>query len=245
MTAPDPGSAPPVDSSAPSTRARIGIFGGSFDPVHRGHLHAARAAQRAHALDRVVFVPAAQPPHKSGRVLAPGRHRVAMLQRALAGTPDFEIDTSELDRGGTSYTIDTVRALRGKLGPGPELYLIVGSDNLTGLAQWKEVGALLAMVEPVVVHRVLDAAQAAREAGAAKHERDPATDRAIAEIRGALGVDAARRLERGYLSLPPVHVSSTDLRAEIPGLALECRDLPSAVLEYIRAERLYGAGCAR
>src|SRR5262245_7482462 len=104
MTAPTgPGQAP--GGSRGRRPRRIGFFGGSFDPVHIGHLHVAREAQRAFALDRVVFVPAAQPPHKPGRRLASGEHRVRMLELAIGDTPGWSVSTLELERGGTSYTI--------------------------------------------------------------------------------------------------------------------------------------------
>lgn len=205
-------------------RRRIGLFGGSFDPVHTGHLHVARAAQRAFALDRVVFVPAAQPPHKPGRQLAPGPDRVAMLALALAGEPAWSISDLELARGGTSWTIDTVRALPAAIGEAEdvEIYLLVGDDNLPGLPQWREARALLERVQPVVVHR-------AGELG-----------ELLAPARRALGDELARKIERGWLALAPVRVSSTDLRAELPGLAPEAEGLPPAVLAYIRAHGLYG-----
>src|SRR5215468_8846275 len=99
----------------PATR-RLGLFGGSFDPPHEGHLHVARAARGRFGLDRVVFVPAAEPPHKPGRELAPGADRMAMLRLLLEGEPRCETCGLELVRGGRSFTIDTVRALPSALG---------------------------------------------------------------------------------------------------------------------------------
>jgi nicotinate (nicotinamide) nucleotide adenylyltransferase len=143
---PDPRSAPPE---------RVGLFGGSFDPIHAGHLHAARAARTAFGLDRVVFVPANQSPYKPTRRLAPGPDRLEMLRLALRGEPGFEVSDLELERQGPSYTIDTVRALRGSLGLAADasIHLILGSDVLDGLAGWREARALLEAVQPVVVHR--------------------------------------------------------------------------------------------
>lgn len=217
-------SAPESQPAAAAPR-RVGLFGGSFDPVHLGHLHVAEAAQRAFALDRVVFVPAAQPPHKPGRRLAPGHHRLRMLALALAGHPDWSVSELELERGGTSFTIDTVRALPAALGAPDDvaIFLLLGDDNLPGLPAWREARALVERVQPIVVRRDGDAAALLEPA------------------RRLLGDELARKLERGYLALEPVRVSSTALRAELPGLADDVSGLPPGVLDYIRAHGLYGS----
>jgi len=202
---------------------RLGIFGGSFDPVHAGHLHAARAALERFELDRVVFVPARHPPHKPGRELAPGEDRMEMLRLATAGEPRFLVHGLELERTGPSFTIDTVRALPGLLGEeSAAVHLILGSDNLVGLATWREAQELLERVQPIVVHR----------------DGDP--EPAYREIESALGPDAVAKLRRGYLALPPVEASSTDLRARLPALGSKVLELPPGVLEHIRARGLYG-----
>ncbi len=210
--------------AAPATR-RVGLFGGSFDPPHAGHLHVARAARGRFGLDRVVFVPAAEPPHKPGRRLASGADRLAMLRLLVAGEPSCEVSDLELVRGGRSFTIDTVRALPAALGEPPdcEIYLLLGSDNLAGLQQWREARALLERVQPVVVRR----------AGALGDE--------IAALAGALPEELLRKLERGALDLPPVDVSSTELRDGLPGTDVDVRLVTPAVLGYIRAHDLYGA----
>lgn len=202
---------------------RLGIFGGSFDPVHAGHLHAARAALEAFDLDRVVLVPARDPPHKPGRALAPGRDRMEMLHLAISGEPRFLVHGVELDRAGPSFTIDTVRTLPKLLGEeGAELFLVLGSDNLAGLPSWRDAGSLLERVQPIVVHR----------------EGDP--EPAFREIERALGPEAGRKVRAGHLALPPVEVSSTDLRAKLPALGNRSLDLAPSVLAYIRDHGLYG-----
>jgi len=209
----------------PGRARRLGLYGGSFDPVHAGHLHVARAAHAARALERVLFVPAARPPHKPGRELAPAEHRLAMLEIALAHEPAFALDARELSRPGPSYTIDTLRAIEAEQG-GPqavELYLILGSDNLAGLAGWRALAELLRRAQPVVVPRAGD---------------PPGLP---ARLRRALGPELCERLERGFLSCAPVEVAACELRAalacgEDPGPAL-----PPGVLEYVRAHGLYRA----
>ncbi|HVS17783.1 MAG TPA: nicotinate-nucleotide adenylyltransferase, partial [Planctomycetota bacterium] len=124
---------------------RVGVLGGSFDPVHAGHLHVARSAQSARALDRVVFVPARAPPHKPGARLASDAHRLAMLHLAVADEPRFEVATLELERPGPSYTLDTLRALPALLGLAEDarLFLLVGGDNLPGLPGWRGFDEIL------------------------------------------------------------------------------------------------------
>jgi nicotinate-nucleotide adenylyltransferase len=222
----------PSPEQAEGSARRLGLFGGSFDPVHAGHLHAARAALAAFDLDRVVFVPAREPPHKPGRRLAAGEDRLEMLRLATRDEPRFLVHGLELSRSGPSYTIDTVRALPAALGEAEDvpIYLILGGDNLEGLAEWREAGALLDRVQPVVVHR------AGEPAG--KFE---APERGLEEIERRLGRAAADKVRAGYLRLPPVPVSSSDLRARLPGLGPGVLDLPPAVFDYIRARGLYGA----
>lgn len=209
------------------SKRRVGVFGGSFDPVHAGHLHAARAALEAFRLDRVVFVPAARPPHKPGRDLAGGDDRLAMIRIAIAGELRFDIHDLELRREGPSYTIDTVRALPPAIGEPDdvEVFLILGSDNIPGLPDWREARALIERVQPVVIHR----------------EGDP--DALLAELERRLGRDAARKVRAGYLRLPPVPVSSTDLRRRLPDSEAAGRggyEIPRAVMDYIVAHGLYG-----
>lgn len=124
---------------------RIGIFGGSFDPVHDGHLALARRALEAADLDRLVFVPAADSPFKIGRMHAPAAERLALLRAAVAGEPRFEVSTAETDRGGVSYTIDTVEALRAAGPPGAEWFFVLGADNLAGLHRWHRARDLVSL----------------------------------------------------------------------------------------------------
>jgi nicotinate-nucleotide adenylyltransferase len=197
---------------------RLGLLGGSFDPIHRGHLHVAAAAQAAFGLERVVFMPAALPPHKPGVRLAPGEDRLAMVRLAIEGRAGFEASDLELRRDGPSYTIDTVRTL---VDQGWDVYLILGSDNLAGLPGWRGVGTLLTLAQPVIVWRVGDVL-------------------GIPDgVRSAVGPDLATRLARGFLELPPHPGRATDLRAELAAGRTDHGDLPPAVASYIRERGLY------
>jgi nicotinate-nucleotide adenylyltransferase len=116
---------------------RLGVFGGSFDPPHHGHLIVAADAAEALALDLLLFVPAADPPHKPGAVVAAADLRLAMLRGATAGDPRFAVDDLELRRGGTSYTVDTLRELRARE-PDAELVLLLGIDQFGAFEGWRE-----------------------------------------------------------------------------------------------------------
>lgn len=130
---------------------RIGVFGGSFDPVHRGHLViAARAAERL-SLDQVRFVPVRAQPLKAGHRAAP-EDRVAMLRAALAGDPRFVVDEREIGRPGPSYTVDTLRALKAEL-PADQLFFLVGADAASDLPRWREAAELQRLATLVLIPR--------------------------------------------------------------------------------------------
>ena len=131
---------------------RIGLYGGSFDPVHLGHRLVARAAREELALSAMLFIPAAQSPFKTDQPLAPASARCAMLRLALAGETACEIDNQELDRGGVSYTIDTVREVA-RRHPGASLFYLIGADHLAKLPSWREADALAQRVDFVVLPR--------------------------------------------------------------------------------------------
>jgi nicotinate-nucleotide adenylyltransferase len=116
---------------------QIGLFGGTFDPLHVGHLIIAESARVQLGLERVYFVPVARAPHKKGRKAAPAYHRLAMLRLALRDHPEFVASDAEIRRGGISYTVDTLRQLAAEH-PAAGIWLIVGSDNLRDLYRWKE-----------------------------------------------------------------------------------------------------------
>jgi nicotinate-nucleotide adenylyltransferase len=210
-----------MGSDAPGANERVGLFGGSFDPVHVGHLHAARVAAERFELARVLFVPAARPPHKPGRALAPGDARAALLRLALGGAnePGWSVWEGELAREGPSFTIDTLDEL---LREGVRVtHLVLGDDNVPGLPSWRRVNELLERVQPVVVPRE----ELSRED----------LERAAARLPPEL----AARLRAGWVDAPRVPISATELRAllergEDPGPLV-----PPAVREYLLANGIY------
>jgi len=201
-------------------RARVGLYGGSFDPVHSAHLAVARRAAQAFELARVIFVPARRPPHKPDAQLAPDAHRLAMLELATTGDAGWSVDPCELSRVGPSYTIDTVRDLERRIAPA-ELWMILGSDNLPGLPHWRSAEELLALVRPIVVAR-------APEARAQ-------LERATAQLPAAL----AQRLTAGWVGGDPIPGSATEVRARLRAGEDPGAQLPPGVAEYIRTHGLY------
>jgi nicotinate-nucleotide adenylyltransferase len=188
---------------------RIGLFGGSFDPVHLGHRLVAQAAREEVGLTRLFFIPAAQSPFKPGQAPAAGGARLRWLRLALAGEPGCEVDDQELRRGGVSYTIDTVRDYARRF-PGATLFYLVGADHVGQLPHWREAEALARLVEFVAIPRPGEGSVAA-----------PAPFRV--------------RPLRGF----PLGVSSSGIRERIrTGLPIDLLVGP-VVAEAIRQSRLY------
>lgn len=188
---------------------RIGLFGGSFDPVHLGHLLVAQAAVEELGLERLFFLPAAQSPFKPDRQPAPAPERLRLLRLALAGKTNCEVDDQEIRRGGTSYTIDTVRDYERRF-PAAELFYLIGADNMPTLPQWREAAELARRVEFVVIPRP----------GQPPAAFPP-------PFRGQ------------WLTGFPLGVSSSQIRARVQaGLTIE-QLVPPAVAEAIRNYQLY------
>jgi nicotinate-nucleotide adenylyltransferase len=131
---------------------KLGLFGGSFDPVHLGHLLVARAAMEELRLDRLFFIPAAQSPFKPESHPAPGAARLRLLRLALAGQPHCEVDEQEIRRGGVSYTVDTLRDYQRRF-PQAELFYLIGADNAAKLNEWREAGELARLAAFVAIPR--------------------------------------------------------------------------------------------
>jgi nicotinate-nucleotide adenylyltransferase len=131
---------------------RLGLFGGSFDPVHCGHLLVAMAAMEELQLARLFFIPAAQSPFKPQRTHAPAGERLRLLRLALVGQCRYEIDDQEIRRGGTSFTIDTVRDYARRF-PGAELLYLIGADHVVTLPKWRDAEELARLAEFVVIPR--------------------------------------------------------------------------------------------
>ncbi|QSR84723.1 nicotinate-nucleotide adenylyltransferase [Methylacidimicrobium sp. B4] len=131
---------------------RLGLFGGSFDPIHHGHLISSWDALEQMHLDRVVFIPCALSPHKSDPPVAPGEERLAMIRRAVRGWPSFCFSDCELERGGPSYSVDTAEEMRRRF-PTAELFWIIGSDQVKSLRSWRDYPRLGKLVTFLIVPR--------------------------------------------------------------------------------------------
>jgi nicotinate-nucleotide adenylyltransferase len=132
---------------------RIGILGGTFNPIHIGHLAVAQWAYEQLKLDKVIFVPSYLPPHKSGRGVLSPKHRFEMVAIAIKDNPHFEVSDFEIQKGGKSYSIDTVRFFKSAFPEGTKLYFIIGEDALSTLPGWKNVADLAQMATFVVINR--------------------------------------------------------------------------------------------
>ncbi|GAC1656627.1 MAG: nicotinate-nucleotide adenylyltransferase [Ktedonobacteraceae bacterium] len=138
----------------PSHIRRIGLMGGTFDPIHYGHLVVAEEVRATLHLAEVVFIPAGQPPHKQGEIVTAVEHRLAMLELAIASNPHFSISRVDVERAGPSYTVETLRLLRQQWGEQTALYFIIGWDSLEELSTWRDpTGILTQLTALVAIHR--------------------------------------------------------------------------------------------
>ena len=202
-----------------SVGTRIGLFGGSFDPIHVGHLHIARQACARLDVERVVFVPAGRPPHKLAQALTEPKHRFEMARLAVAEEPCFSISRIDLDRPGPCYSVDTVRLLQETWGPDARIHFLIGADSLADLPTWYQPRRLLELCQVVVVGR-------------------PGYDLDLARLeRRFPGAPPVVFLEH----VPQIDVSSTEIRRLVSaGCSIE-GFVPSAVAAYIKAHGLYRA----
>ncbi|GIW19826.1 MAG: putative nicotinate-nucleotide adenylyltransferase [Chloroflexota bacterium] len=198
---------------------RLGIFGGTFDPIHYGHLAIAEEAREAFALERVLFVPAGAPPHKQDRPTSPAVHRAAMVAAAIADNPAFELSRIELDRPGPSYTVDTVRSLRASVAAddGVELWFVLSVEALRELPTWHEPLALVGLCRFAVAPRP----------GVARPSR-----RWLVEALGTAEPFV-------FLDGPHVGISASEIRARVAAGRSIRYLVPPPVAAYVATHGLY------
>lgn len=201
--------------------SRVGILGGTFDPIHFGHLAIAEDCWARLGLDEVQFVPAGDPPHKQGRAISPARDRLAMVELAIADNPHFRLSRIDVDRPGLSYSVDTVRRLRTQLGPAARIYFIIGADSLADLPSWRDPAGLVDSCQVVAVSR----------------PGHPRLD--LTRLEPAIP-NASRRITQ--LTTPGLDISSTQLRQRVASGEPIRYLVPDSVRAYIGQHRLYGAG---
>lgn len=199
---------------------KVGLLGGSFDPVHVGHLVVAEQAREQLGLERVVFVPGLRPPHKLGKTLAPAEHRLRMVELAIAGHPSFEATDVELNRDGPSYSIVTVEQL--KAGHADwDIHFLIGADTLPELPTWYHVAELADLCKFAVFARPGESLEN------------------TAPLRGALRDDQIAAIRGRCFPIPLIGVSSTDVRRRVrEGRSIRYL-VPEPVRAYIDEHRLY------
>ncbi len=208
----------PQDSNS---QHRIGLYGGSFDPIHHGHLIVARNIAERLNLDQLLFLPSANPPHKQSQVLTDADHRSCMVELAIADEPRFEMNDRDLNQAGPTYTIDTIDSFKGQFGDHATLYWIIGGDSLAELHTWHRAADL---VDRCII------VTAARPGWA---ENMPALP------EETFSPEQIDRLRRNVLDTPLIEISATDIRRRaMAGLSIRYL-VPDCVDDYIRKHRLY------
>lgn len=205
------------DLGADGRPARLGIMGGTFDPIHIGHLACAEQAREAFELAAVVFIPAGNPVFKKDRAVTPAADRLEMCRLATRSNPAFDVSAIEIERGGDTYTVDTLRQLRAHYPDNVELRFITGADAVASIVAWRESAAIADLARLIAV---------TRPGYALSDER-----RALIEGRGNFAVD--------YLEITSLAVSSSDLRRRVAaGTSIRYLTM-QRVFDYIREKRLY------
>ncbi len=207
---------------------RIVIFGGTFDPIHHGHLIAARAVAEQFGFEKITFMPTMVPPHKSdASPPAPAADRLEMVRLAVADSGIFDVSDIELQRGGPSYTFETLVALRRRYGPEAELYWIIGADMLAELPTWRRAGDVVEMA------RIITAARP-------PHSRRTVST-TIESLRAHFTIEQVERINAGVVETPLIDISSTRIRRRlIEGKSVRYLT-PESVVDYIRKQDLYAS----
>lgn len=199
---------------------RLGIIGGSFDPIHYGHLLLAETCREQCRLDRVWFQPAAVPPHKQAELLTAAEHRIEMVKLAIAGHEAFELSTLEIQRGGISYTVDTLAAIQEEQ-PDAELFFLMGGDSLRDLPTWREPQRICELAVPVVVSR---------------NGSPPPDFDSLADLVSPQRLEVIRQHQ---VAMPIIELSSTDIRCRVAADESIRYQTPRAVEKYIETHGLY------
>jgi len=209
----------------------IGIFGGTFDPIHFGHLRLAEEMAEALGLSRVRFIPAGQPPHR-GAPRTAATHRLEMVRRAIAGNPRFAVDAREVQRPQPSYTVDTLTALRAELGNEQPLWLLLGADAFLGLPSWHQWQQLFDLANIAVAARPgTRLLQSDSIPGDLKHE--------VSQRQQTGGAPAGPAGTVRLQQMTPLDISATAIRDTLARRGSARYLLPDAVLDYIHEHQLY------
>ncbi|MCE5341401.1 MAG: nicotinate (nicotinamide) nucleotide adenylyltransferase [Planctomycetaceae bacterium] len=203
------------------TKEKIILFGGTFDPIHNGHIEVAICAMEKICASKFFFIPARRSPLKNKQPVAYDTDRIAMIQLAIERNKDFEISNVEMNRAEPSYTIDTIRQLHEKLGENCEFYWLIGADMLKDLPLWHEINDLLSECNICVMNR----------GGYQKPNFD--------SLRGRLSPEHIANLKKNMLETPMLEISSTEIRKQLVDEQDVSKFLPPAVIDYIKRRKLY------
>jgi nicotinate-nucleotide adenylyltransferase len=212
----------------------LGLFGGTFDPVHLGHLRLAAEVREAFRLERVVFLPTGHPWQRARDTFAGGADRVRMLELAIAGEPAFAVDDREVRREGPTYTVDTLREYRRERGPDEPFVFLCGTDAFARVETWHEWEALFGLAHFAVAVRADDAGWHARGPGAIPRALWP---RVTMSLRDILAAPAGRIMT---FAMTPIAISSTAIRGLVQSGCSIRYLTPDPVADYIRQRGLYG-----
>jgi nicotinate-nucleotide adenylyltransferase len=218
---------------------KIGLFGGTFNPIHNCHLTIAAQIRERLSLDQILFIPAGDPPHKPQDDLAPARHRLEMVRLAIAADPAFALSDVEVTRPAKSYSIDTVRALRDRYGPGADLSFIIGLDAFLEFPSWRQAPDLLQLCHFAVVSRTgLSFASLADRPPlpAIPYQTLESLDR---RAQDRLDVPVPGGTHLTFIRLPPCDISASDIRQRIRSRVSVASLLPAPVESYIMRAGLY------
>lgn len=216
---------------APELPAPLGVFGGTFDPVHHGHLRLAQEAQEALGLAQVLWLPAGQPPHRSPPRVS-GAQRLEMVRLAVAGNPGFAVDPAEVEQAAPSYTVHTLERLRQERGKDQPLVLLTGADAFAGLPTWHRWRDILELAHVAVVYRPgfsIDPAQLPAELAREFESRDCAAQGLAAAPAGGIST----------FPMTPLAISATQIRQILASGRSPRYLLPDAVIAYIDQQQLY------
>ena len=214
---------------------KIGIFGGTFDPIHWGHLRSAEEVGETYRLNRVYFVPASLPPHKRGRTTTPALDRLQMVRLAVARNPRFSVSTVELARPGLSYSIDTIREFASKLKKADSLYFIIGLDAFREIGTWKDFAEIFSLCNFIVTSRP------------GSKENDPLKGTGVA-VKKLFCYDFKRKNYRHrsgtrvhFIELTDIAISASEIRALVrQGKSIRYL-VPPSVEKYMKRRGLYGS----
>lgn len=200
---------------------KTALFGGTFDPIHKGHITVAEVAAGHIEADEIIFIPARRSPHKNSYAVAGGNHRLKMIELAIEGRKHFSVSDCELERPEPSYTLDTVRQFKQTYDKKTTIYWLLGADSIADLLKWYHLAELIDQCNICVMFR----------AGFEQPSFDG--------FESTLGPERVQKLQRNVIATPLIYINSTEIRRRLAAAEDTSAMLAPAVLQYIKKHRLY------